>query len=198
MRIIRYIVFKNSLILNTNMNIVVNDQTIKFNHEDFPMLISGSPSTGSSFFSIELMVNLFQNGEKVVLFSAYEQAKELFKKEVGDSTNENILIIESGDDNKFIEELSAISDLSERIVLYKNIDNYDVKLFNQLKDRKLVIFSGNLDACQFKDELLKKEFKTKIFFSYPKDVEIEDKIELPKYCAFIINNKYQGIITMKN
>jgi len=180
------------------MNIVVNDQPIKFTHEDFPMLISGVPSAGSSFFSIELMVNLFQNGEKVVLFSAFEQAKELFKKEIGDEANENILIIESGDDTKCIEQLDTINDLSERIVLFKNIDNYDAKLFDKLKDEKLVIFSGNLDECSFKDELLKKDFKTKIFFSYPKDIEIENKLELPKYCAYIVSDKYQGIITVKD
>ncbi len=180
------------------MNVVVNDQPITLTHEDFPMLISGAPGEGSSYFSIELMVKLFQNGEKVVLFSAFEQAKELFKKEIGDTTNENVSIIESGDDNTFIEELKNIPDLSERIVLFKNIDNYDQKLFDQLKDAKLVIFSGDLDQCQFKDELLKKEFKTKIFFSYPQGVEIENKIELPKYCAQIINDRNTGIITVKN
>ncbi len=180
------------------MNIVVDDQPITFTHADFPMLISGAPSAGSSYFSVELMVNLFQNGEKVVLFSAFEQAKELFKKEVGDAANENILIIESGDDMAFIEELKNINDLSERIVLFKNIDNYDAKLFEALKDAKLVIFSGDLDQCQFKNELLKKEFKTKIFFSYPKDVEIDSKIELPKYCAYIENDTHQGIITVAN
>ncbi len=77
------------------MNIIVNDQPITFTHADFPMLISGAPGTGSSFFSIELMVNLFQNGEKVVLFSAFEQAKELFKKEIGDTVNENVLIVDN-------------------------------------------------------------------------------------------------------
>ncbi len=180
------------------MNIVVNDQPITFTHEDFPMLISGAPGEGSSYFSIELMVHLAQHGEKVVLFSAFEQAKELFKKEIGDAVTDNILIVESGDDAAFIEKLKTIEDLSERIVLFKNIDNYDAKLFEQLKDAKLVIFSGDLDQCQFKNELLKKEFKTKIFFSYPKDVAIDNKIELPKYCAYIESGTHQGIITVKN
>lgn len=178
------------------MSILVNNKVIKFNHEDFPILISGIPSAGSSFFSIELMVDLFKNGEKVILFSAYEQAKELFKKEIGDSINENILVIESGDDNLFIEELNKISNLSEKIILFKNIDNYDVKLFNILKNHQLIIFSGNLDECKFKDELIKKEFKTKIFFSYPKDIKIKNKISLPKYSAHIISDKYNGLVSI--
>ncbi len=98
----------------------------------------------------------------------------------------------------FIEELEKINDLSERIILFKNIDNYDSKLFERLKDAKLVIFSGDLDQCQFKNELLKKEFKTQIFFSYPKDIEIDNKIELPKYCAHIISDQHNGVITVKN
>lgn len=176
------------------MNILFNNEIVKFDREDFPMLISGVPSAGSSFFSIEIMVDLFKNGEKIILFSAYEQAKELFKNEVGDYMNDNIMIIESGDEKLFIKKIKEISDLSERIILYKNIDNYDRKLFDILKDNKLVIFSGDLDECEFKDDLLKKEFKTKIFFSYPDNLSIENKIELPKYCAHIISSKYNGIV----
>ena len=173
------------------MNILVNNEIVKFSHDDFPMLISGEPSAGSSFFSIELMVSLFKNGEKVMLFSAYEQAKKLFKEQVGDSINENALIVESGDDNLFMAQLNNIS---EKIILFKNIDNYNSGLFEKLKDNKLVIFSGDLDQCKFKNELLRKEFKTNIFFSYPKCIEIKHKIDLPKYCGHIINNKYNGII----
>ena len=179
------------------MNILVNNEILKFTHEDFPMLISGKPGTGSSFFSIEMMVDLFRQGEKIVLFSAYEQAKQLFKEQIIDSINDNVLIIESGDDNLFMKELNKIPDLSERIILYKNIDNYDSKLFNILKDMRLVVFSGNLDECKFKEDLINKNFKTKIFFSYPQNIEIKNKVDLPKYCAHIVNIKYNGIITLK-
>ncbi len=177
--------------------IIISNKIVNFNHEDFPMLISGLTSAGSSLFSIELMVDLFKKGEKIILFSAYEQAKELFKKEMKDSFgNENALIIESGNDNLFIEQLNNIQDLSKRIILFKNIDNYDSKLFDKLKNNKLIIFSGNLDECKFKDELLKMEFKTKIYFSYPLGIKIENKIELPKYNGHIFSDKYNGIIKL--
>ncbi|MFA6586247.1 MAG: hypothetical protein WCS86_03765 [Candidatus Paceibacterota bacterium] len=176
------------------MDILVDDKIVSFNRNDFPMLISGIPSAGSSFFSIGVMINLFKKGEKIVLFSAYEQAKDLFREQFRGDANNNALIIESGDDNLFLEQLDKIQDLSERIVLYKNIDNYDSKLFSKLKDMKLVIFSGDIDKCEFREELMKKEFKTKIFFSYPKDIEIENKISLPKYHGHIISEKYNGLI----
>jgi hypothetical protein len=176
------------------MKILVNEEAVNFSKEDFPMLISGVPSAGSSFFSIELMIDLFKQGEKIILFSAFEQAKELFKKESKGHINSNALIIESGNDKLFLEQLDKIEDLSERIILYKNIDNYDSKLFDKLKDRNLVIFSGDIDKCEFKDGLVNIDFKTKIFFSYPEIMKIENKIDLPKYSGHVISGKYNGII----
>lgn len=178
------------------MNIFVNNNKVLFNKDDFPILISGAPGAGSSFFSIEMMIHLFKQEERIVLFSAYEQAKDLFRSEIGDTLNKNVLIIESGDDKLFLAELDNISDLSERIVLFKNIDNYDSKLFNKLKDMELVVFSGDLDKCEFAGELMKKEFKTKIYFSYPAKFNISNKIELPKYHGLIHSDKYNGLISI--
>lgn len=178
------------------MNILVNNEIVNFNKDDFPVLISGCPGAGSSFFSIGVMINLSKQGEKIVLFSAYLEAKELFREQLGNSPNENTLIIESGDDNLFLEQLDKIPDLSERIILYKNIDNYDSKLFNKLKDKKLIIFSGDIDKCEFGEELMNKEFKTKIFFSYPEKSKIANKIELPKYHGYIVNDKYNGLVSI--
>lgn len=178
------------------MNILVNNEMIKFIHDDFPMLVSGAPSAGSSFFSVGLMVSLLNQGEKILLFSAYEQAKELFREHLNESPNDNAMIIESGDGNLFIKQLGEIKDLSERIILFKNIDNYDAKLFDKLKNQELIIYSGDLDKCSFRDDLVKIDFKTKIFFSYPDCLNINDKIDLPKYNGLIINKKYNGVIKL--
>jgi len=178
------------------MKILVNDQEVVFNKEDFPMLINGADKSGASFFSISLLVNLFENGEKVLLFSAFDPAKEEFKKQLSVSINENALIIESGDEKNFIKELDKVIDLSERIVLCKNIENYSSNLFNKLKDQELVIFSGDIDKCEFGEKLANKDFTTKIFFSYPEKLEVENKIELLKYKGLIINQKYNGVISL--
>jgi len=178
------------------MKILINDKEVVFNKEDFPMLINGRDKSGASFFSISLLANLFENGEKILLFSAYDPAKEEFRKQLGDSINENALIIESGDKENFIKELDNINDLSEKIILCKNIENYSSDLFNKLKDQELVIFSGDIDKCEFGEQLVNNDFKTKIFFSYPGKMEVEDKIELPKYKGMIISSKYEGIISL--
>ena len=178
------------------MKIIINDEEIVFNKEDFPMFVNGADKSGASFFSISLLVNLFENGEKVLLFSAYDPAKEEFRKQLSVSINENALIIESGDESAFIKELDQIQDLSERIVLCKNIENYNSSLFDKLKDQGLVIFSGDVDKCEFGEQLANKDFKTKIFFSYPEKLEVKNKIELPKYKGLIISSKYNGIISL--
>jgi hypothetical protein len=178
------------------MKILINDKEVVFNKENFPMLINGADKSGASFFSISLLVNLFENREKVLFFSAFDPAKEEFRKQLGDSINGNTLIIESGNEENFIKELDKISDLSDRIVLCKNIENYSSNLFNKLTDQELVIFSGDIDKCEFGEQLVKKDFKTKIFFSYPEKLEVENKIELPKYKGMIISSKYKGIISL--
>jgi hypothetical protein len=178
------------------MNIIVNNEIVSFSHEDLPMFISGAEKSGTSFFSICLMAELFKSGEKVVIFTAYPEAKEKFRKQVGDKINENAKIIDSGDEDVFLEVINKIEDLEKRIVLVKNIENYSENLFNKLKNKNLIIFSGDIDKCPFGDGLAKKDFKTKIFFSYPKKIMVENKIELPKYNGLIVNEKYNGLVSL--
>ena len=181
------------------MRILVNNKVANFTHEDFPMLISGEAfvQSGASFFGVSLMTELFKKGEKIVLFTALPQAKDLFRKQIEGALNENAIIIESGDEDLFIKKLNLIEDLDERIILFKNIEEYSINLFNKLKDKKLVIFSGDLDKCEFNDELVKKDFKTKIFFTYPKKIQIENKIDLPRYRGFIISDNYNGLVEIE-
>jgi hypothetical protein len=180
------------------MDILVNNKIVNFSQEDFPMLISGKAlvGSGSSFFSICLMSQLSKKGEKIVFFTAFTQAKDEFRKQLGDKINKDSIIIESGDENIFLKEIDKINDFRDRIVLVKNIEEYNKKLFNKLKDKELIIFSGDIDKCQFRDELIKKDFKTKIFFSYPEKIKIDNEIELPKYKGLIISPKYNGLISV--
>lgn len=181
------------------MKILVNNEIVNFSKDDFPMFVNGKAfvQSGASFFSVSLMTKLFENREKIIFFTALPPAKELFRNQLGDRVNDkNIIIIESGDEGNFIKELDGINDLNERIVLFKNIEDYSINLFNRLKDHKFTIFSGDIDKCEFGDELVKMNFKTKIFFSYPDKFEIENKIDLPKYNGLIIGEKYNGIIKL--
>ena len=179
------------------MNILVDNKKVNFTEDDFPMLISDADKSGSSFFSISLLATLFKSGMKVLLFSAYPMAKEEFRKQIGDN-EENTIIIDSGEEQALIDSVENTPNLSERIVLIKNIDTYSSKLFDVVKNLKLIIFSGDLDKCQFADELIKKEFATKIFFSQSEKFPQEEPINLAKYCGKIISEKHEGIISLGN
>ena len=178
------------------MNILINDKKVDFLLSDLPVLISGAEKTGSSFFTVCLLANLLKSGHKVILFSAHPAAKEEFRNQIGADLS-NALIINSEKEEDFIETIKNISDLSERIVLIKNIDQYSKKIFEAVKDLKLVIFSGDLDKCQFSDDLLKKSFALKIFFSYSKKNPIEELKLLPKYSGLIVSEKYDGVIKLE-
>lgn len=177
------------------MNILLDDKKINFELSDLPILISGTEKTGSSFFTICLLANFLKSGNKVILFSAYPAAKVEFKNQVGTDLS-NAIIIDTGNDDDFIKIIKNTPDLSERIVLIKNIDLYSQKLFNAVKDLKLVIFSGDLDKCEFADDLLKKNFSSKIFFSFSEKNPIEELKSLPKYFGKIVGEKYNGTIKL--
>ena len=178
------------------MKILLNGEEIIFNKEDFPILISGACKTGSSIFSISLVTSLFENGNKILFLTAYPEAKIDLRRQIGDSINDNAIIVDSGEENIFIEKLDQMEDLGDTVILLKNMENYSTNLFNKLKDQKLVIFSGDIDKCEFGEQLAKKDFKTKIFFSYPLEIEVKNKIELPKYNGHIISDKYSGLISL--
>jgi len=176
------------------MNILIDDQELNFAKDDFPMLISGTDNTGTSFFSICLLANLLNSGLKVLFFSAYSAAKEAFKKHI--VNEEKAIIIESGEESAFIYKIKNTTDLSDRIILIKNIETYSPKIFEAVKDLKLVIFSGDLDKCHFTDDLIKKDFATKIFFSQSDKYPQIGLDNLPRYRGKIFSNKYQGIINL--
>jgi len=177
------------------MNILIDNKAVSFTEKDLPLLISGADKTGTSFFSICLLANLLKNGNKVLLFSAYPAAKEEFRNQVGDNL-ENAIIIESGEEVDLLETLKNIPDLSQRIVLIKNIENYNLALFEAVSNLKLLIFSGDLDKCQFADKLIKKEWATKIFFSQSAKYPQARMENLEKYCGRIINQSHPGTIKL--
>lgn len=178
------------------MNIIFNNNIIKFDDNDFPILINGKNKSGASLFSITLLANLFLQGEKVLLFSAYPEAKEEFRNQVGDKINKNAEIINDGDENSLIDYLKN-NDTLDKIILFKNIENYSIDTFNKLKNNEKVIFSGNIDECEFAEELIKKDFETKILFSYSEIIDVDNKIDLPKYNAHIISPRFNGIISLE-
>jgi len=178
------------------MKIFIDKKEAVFSKADLPILISGKEKSGASFFSLCLLANLLKNGEKIVFFSAFPAAKEEFRRQIA-GHEESAIIIDSGDEKIFMEFLQRIDDLSERVVLIKNIDLYSQSLFKLVKPLKNIIISGDIDKCRFADDLIKEEFPSRIFFSqsqlYPQ-VGLEN---LPKYIGAITYRNQSGLIELE-
>ncbi|MCU0680042.1 MAG: hypothetical protein MUF50_01925 [Planctomycetes bacterium] len=179
------------------MNILIDNKKVNFTESNFPILIHGVEKSGASFFSVCLLANLLKNGFKTLLFSAYPMAKEEFRKQIIGYENKAI-IINSGEEQVLIDSLRNVTDLNERVVLIKNIDNYSLNLFNAVKDLKLVIFSGDLNKCEFADDIMKRDFATKILFSQSEKHPQYDLASLPKYHGRIISSIYNGMISLNS
>lgn len=187
--------------------IILNNELFHLNTSDLPCLIHGVEHTGSSFFTVKLIVDLFQQGNKFLFFSAFPTAKEQFLKEADQAENigqiyshndikqekQAILVMENNP-NLFIDALKILPDISERIVIIKNVDLIDMGVVKEalaLTFEK-IIFSGDIDKCSLKEKILQKNWQTKIIFSELAETILP--VELPKYKGYCMNNHEQGII----
>lgn len=178
------------------MDILINDKKVDFSLNDLPILVSGAEKTGSSFFTVCLLANFAKSGPKIIFFSAHPAAKEELRAQLGEEDLKNALIINSEKEGDFINIIKNIPDLSERVVLIKNIDSYSQKIFETVKGLKNIIFSGDLDKCQFANSLLEHDFASKIFFSYSEKNPLEEVKSLSKYSGLIVSKKSSGIIRL--
>ncbi len=124
------------------------------------------------------MAQITAHDEKIVFFSAYPEAKDELHKQIAIVDIDNTLIVDSGDEKNFIDIIKSLKDINKRIVLFKNIENYSSQLFKELDNKELIIYSGDIDKCRFREELLHLDFRTRIFFSYPEIFKVVNKIKM--------------------
>lgn len=180
---------------------MLNDSSLHLKDEDLPCLVTYKEKTGGSQFSITLMVDLFMQGSKILLFTAYPMAKENFLEQVQglevqvkyiekeddllQAEKYQAMIIKSGDTGLYTKALTMVPDIQERIVLVKNIEVFDEKVFAASLGLNKIIYSGDIDTCVAKLELVKKRYKTIIVFSKP-DMNVPFKLpELEKYTGYL-------------
>lgn len=191
------------------MKIIANNQEYNFSKDDLPLLIAGQDGVGASLFSIFVATQLFKSGHKIIFFTAYPAAKEEFKKILNESELEDCefvnsaneihgkraIVINSGDEQDFIDTITSTPDLSDRVVFVKNLENYSEKI---LIKSDLLILSGNIDKCIFLEELKNINFKNKIFFSesngYP-EISLE---KINKYEAIMVKGRENKQVILLN
>ncbi len=193
--------------------ILLNKQPFEISEDDLPCLITYGGHMGGSQLSIGLVVSLFLQGSKILFLTAYPMAKENFLNQInfdqskicfidnisdlGKAAKNQVIILESGNEPLFLEAIKFLPDLSERVVLVKNIEVFSEKFLNECFGLEKIILSGDIDICVAKDKILKKKLKTIIAFNQPKtSISLMVPI-LDKWTGYLKNENKSGIIEIQ-
>lgn len=191
--------------------IILNNNQFHLTSEYLPCFIHGLEHTGSSFFSVACMADLLLAGQKLVFFTAYPMARDMFlslttdsrdsgtiftEEEIEKEKDKTAILVKSGDEKLFKKIVETLEDISERIIFIKNIEFFSEEIFDVVSGFKNIIFSGDIDRCKFKNKLLKKDFKTIIMFSDMKATDFK-LAELGQYEGLMLGENNGGIIVVK-
>lgn len=177
--------------------ILFNGEKFDFSKKDLPLLLCGIPHTGSSQFTVNMVVNLLRGGNKVLFFSAFKMAFDnLLAQLKGENLENNLLIVQWGDSRKFLEVMKSLGNDVETVVVVKNFDTFEWGAIESVINRKNLILSGNIEKASFKEKITEKNFETKIFFSKPEINLCVDVPTLEKYSAYFYSNNKKGIIKL--
>ncbi len=194
-------------------SILLNDRMFRINSNIMPCLIHGIDNSGASLLTVSVIADLYRQGYKVLFLSGYPMAREelVSQTEEPDSTvlvddentlqssfSKRVIFIPRDKIDLFIKATHTLPDISERIILIKNIDLFPIHVFEAIRNRGKIILSGDLDKCNYRDEILKVSLKTKILFSQP-DADIGLTIpKLEKFKGYFLSNKERGVVALKN
>ncbi len=191
--------------------ILLNDEIYQVKENDLPCLINYAKKAGGSHFSVSMIVDLFLQGKKILFLTAYPMAKDNFFEQIRGhedktsfitqeenlNTNDQAIILESGNENLFLQALKKLPDINERIILIKNMEVFSQAVFDVCLNKEKLILSGNIDKCVAKNEIATKKFNTVVIFSGP---EINLNILVPdleKYVGYWWNKNVSGQTKIK-
>jgi len=190
--------------------IILNDTVRDFDESILPCLINYEEKSGGSHYSVTLVANLFNQGCKILFFTAYPMAKENFIEQVGldetkiafvlnqqdllTNSDKQCLILESGNQELLDFTLNNLPDIKERIILIKNIEKFEDKIMSQVLTFDKIILSGHLDESSLKESIIQKEYKNIVLFNNPKVKLSVMAPDLEKYSAYFWTADEQGVV----
>ncbi len=193
--------------------ILLNGKEYRVKENDLPYLVIYGDKSGGSHFTITLIKDLFLSGSKILFFTAFPMAKDNFLEQVGShhstiafaNSNEDlknykdsqVIILDSGNEDLFIEAIKYLKDIKDRIILVKNIEAFSKKVFDSCLNFNKIILSGHIDTCASKNGILKKHYKSIVVFTKPQ-IPLPIQIpELEKWTGYLSNEGYKGMIKVK-
>jgi hypothetical protein len=164
--------------------IFLNNSPLEVATLEFPIMINGADKTGASYFSIELLTEMYAHGEHILFFSGYEMAKSSFKEKVGDSFDERrVIILEDANETQLLSALQTLPDISSHTIYIKNFDLYAPTTIQEVLKFPKLLFMGNIDLAKAKNEIKQHNWGTKISFGFP---------EVEKYYGVIESARLNG------
>jgi len=191
--------------------ILLNNKIYHFKEDELPCLITYKEKTGGSQFTVSMIADLFLQGSKILFFTAYPMAKENFLEQINGSesktayitnveqlnTNIQAIILESGNEKLFLEAVKELPDITERVILVKNIEAFNQDVLDSCVPLSKVILSGNIDTCTAKKQIVNKKYNTTIIFSPPETILPVTTPPLEKYMGYFSSNNKTGLIGLK-
>ena len=190
---------------------LLNNKEYHIGEDGLPCLIHYTPKSGGSHFSVAMVADLFLRGSKILFLTAYPMAKDNFMQQIkGEesktsyitdvsqiSTDTQAIILESGNEGLYLEAVKKLNDLSERVVLIKNIEVFSDAVFDHCLKLQKVILSGNIDTCSAKKQISSISYKSKVLFN---KAEADLKVELPslkKYQGYLWATGKEGLVQVR-
>jgi hypothetical protein len=190
--------------------ITLNNEDYNVTEKELPYLVVYGRQSGGSHFTLTLVKDLFLSGSKILFLTAFHMAKDSFLEQVGtdhsqisfvtntdelkNAQNSQCIIIESGNENLFIESIKILPDINERVVLVKNIEAFSMPIFDHSLNLNKIIISGDIDNCVAKDEIIKKSFETIVAFNKTETVLPIEVPVLEKWSGYLSSQSKKGII----
>ncbi len=129
------------------------------------------------------------NHSKIAFVNSAEELKNY--------KDSDVIILDSGNENLFIEATKTLEDINERVVLVKNLEGFSPKVFDACLELEKIILSGHIDTCTSKEQIMNKAFKSIVVFTKPK---IPLHIEVPtleKWTGYLSSEDKSGMIKVQ-
>lgn len=178
---------------------------------DWPIVIHGTPKSGSSYFTTVLTADLIRHGGKVVFMCAKGDAIRTLQAELGlnqpmskysevtsvaatDLKDMQLVTLFKHKGTDLVTSLRALSDWSERVVVINNVEEIlTPELWVIVRPHKKLILSGDLE--KEKADVDQKLFSSSILFSRSPGHWYHQRSQLPTYIGdAIIGKKQQQLI----
>jgi hypothetical protein len=193
--------------------ILLNNNPHTFTSEDLPALIHGEKGAGASLFSLQLLSQLYDQGEPLLVLGSSDEVKtailSMIKNpdDLGEITNEaditttsdkQLIYMGNGTEQRASKVISALEDFSERIVLINKFEGFTKEILALFYSHSKTIYCGDLNISDAKEPLLQLKYNAKIFYSpLHNDLRLHLPEGLEHYHGYYQGRIDQGTVTLR-